>query len=171
MCGKFNQLIVFSGMICVIALLVINPNLLNDISKEELALKSKEKSLSLKDSLSFKSKLIILICFCIAVGIVLFNIFRDTKEFQNSNKNSMGKFQKPICTNATINKEEYNKQTEESTKKELSKLYNNPKYQRMLIEKGKDKSNWNWQTKEKESKTIFREGKESSDEDEDLSYV
>ncbi len=171
MCGKLNQLIVFSGMICVIAILVIYPNLLSDMSNDDIVAKNKEKPLSLKDSLSFKSKLIILICFCIAVGILLFNIFQDTKDFQTTSKNSMGKFQKPICTNAKLNKEEYNQQTEESTKKELSKLQNNPKYQRMMIEKGKDKSNWNWQTKEKESKTIFREGKESSDEDEDLSYV
>lgn len=171
MCGRFNQLIVFSGMICIIAVLVIYPNLLNNLSNEELALKAKEKPLSLKDTLSFKSKLIIVICFCVAVGILLFNIFQDTKDFQNSSKNSMGKYQKPLCTNAALNKEEYTRQTEESTKKELSKLYNNPKYQRMMIEKGKDKSNWNWQTKEKESKTIFREGKESSDEEEDLSYV
>lgn len=123
---------------------------------------------SIKDMLSFRDKLIIL------GGVILFVVFgfaymrNDSQSFQAEAKKPE-KFFKPVVSN--ICPEEYDQQTRTTTERELDKLRRNPKFQQMLKEKGTDRRKWVWQTREKEEKQVFREGNETSDEEEDLSYI
>jgi hypothetical protein len=168
------KFIVLGLMISTIVMLLMYPTLIEDyINPDQVKVSStiKNEFKTLKEKLSFRTKMIIVSCFIVALGVLLLIIRSDSKQFQAKNKNSYQAHIKPTCSNGTYSKEEYEKETQETTNKELLKLQNNPKYQQMLRERGVDKANWNWQTAEKEKSNVHRDGKETSDEDEDLSHV
>ena len=60
----------------------------------------------------------------------------------------------PIQYVRRVNKENYEKECKETTERELKKLYNSKKFLQMYSQKGEDRANWVWQTKEKK-KTFF----------------
>ena len=168
------KFIVFGLMISTIAVLLVYPTLIEDlINPNQAKINSgiTNELKTLKDKLSFRTKLIITACFIVALGILLLIIRSDSKQFQAKNKNNFQTITKPTCSNGTFSKAEYEKETQQTTNKELLKLQNNPKYQQMIKERGTDKANWNWQTAEKEKSNVYRDGKETSDEEEDLSHV
>jgi hypothetical protein len=105
----------------------------------------------------------------VAITFIIFMIF-SSKQFEETSK-------KPINTQTTekqfvnkVYKGEFKKIAEDTTQRELDKLYSNPKFRTMLEKKGDKVENWVWQTKEKEKKVVYRD-RESSDEDDHLSQI
>lgn len=101
---------------------------------------------------------VVLIIFC-----VFFQMISESKVYQKE-----AKVTKPIQKSYTkrMTTNEYNHIAEETTKKELDKLYQSREFQEMIKRKGTDPSNWVWQTKEKEKRTVWRE-----DNDDDVSNL
>jgi len=64
-----------------------------------------------------------------------------------------------------LTKEEYEIVKQETTKKELEKLYENPQFQRLLNERGTDSKKWAWQSREKEKRVIYRDNEDSEEID------
>ncbi len=99
--------------------------------------------------------------------IIIIQMVRGSQEFQKESiKNTK------VPTSHVTNKmsgEQYKRVTEETTRKELEKLYNSTAFKQRLREKGEDVKNWNWQAKEKAEKTVYRD--HESSEDEDLSHI
>ena len=64
----------------------------------------------------------------------------------------------PLLTEK-VSLEEYEKEGEDYTKKQLDKLVQSEDYNKMLQQKGKDMTRWNWQTAERvERETEFKRG-------------
>ena len=119
-----------------------------------------------KSKLPFKA---IILSAVVVITFIIFMIF-SSKQFEETSK-------KPINTQTTekqfvnkVSKREFKKITEETTQRELDKLYSNPKFRTMVEKKGDKIENWVWQTKEKEKKVVYRD-RESSDEDDHLSQI
>jgi hypothetical protein len=70
-----------------------------------------------------------------------------------------------VSYTSRVSKQEYESITKEATEREIEKLMRNPKFQKMVEEKGDEPKNWIWQTKEKEKKTVYRDRESSCDED------
>jgi hypothetical protein len=103
----------------------------------------------------------------IVIIIIVIQMIRGSQEFQ---KEAIKNPDIPKSHTANkVNKEEYKRITEDTTKKELEKLYNSTAFKQKLREKGEDVKNWNWQAQEKAHKVVYRD--HESSEDEDLSYI
>jgi hypothetical protein len=89
---------------------------------------------------------------------------KNSKDYQEQSRREQKDFVRYV---EPVPREEYQKITEEVTKKELDKLYQSPDFKKMLAEKGRDQKNWAWQSREKEGKAAWRE--EESDDSIDLS--
>jgi hypothetical protein len=115
--------------------------------------------------LMFYLKVILVVL--IVGGIFVFLNVSGARSFEQEAKNT-----KPRMKHYTQKKtrEEYEREKQSVTEKELQKLYQSDKFRNMVREKGNDKAEWVWQTKEKEKKVVFREN-ESCDEDEHLSQI
>jgi heme/copper-type cytochrome/quinol oxidase subunit 2 len=105
------------------------------------------------------------------VVIVTFIIFMvmNSKSFEESAKRP-----DPTAEKSYVNKlttQQYNKITENTTKKELEKLFSDPKFKKMYEQKGNKPENWVWQTKEKEKKTVWRDREESDEDIDNLSQI
>ena len=74
----------------------------------------------------------------------------------------------PIQYVRRVNKENYEKECKETTERELKKLYNSKKFLQMYSQKGEDRSNWVWQTKEKKKRKIWNEQDDSDINSEEL---
>lgn len=165
--SKSGQIAIFVLMISIIFYgFVLSPYMR---TKEKVATDDLSKGAqSIKSMLSFRDKLIILgvVILFIVFGFIFMR--NDSQNFQAEAKKPE-KYFKPVVSNICL--EEYERQTKLTTERELEKLRKNPKFQQMLREKGTDRKKWVWQTREKEEKQVFREGNDTSDEDEDLSYI
>lgn len=69
--------------------------------------------------------------------------------------------------------QEYDKITKETTQREIKKLFDNETFKKMIEEKGENPENWNWQSREKAKKTVFRQRDENKSDtsDEHMSQV
>jgi len=65
---------------------------------------------------------------------------------------------------------QYEMITKETTQKEVEKLFSSEKFKKMAEEKGEKVENWNWQSREKSKRTVFRDDK-SDTSDEHMSQV
>ena len=74
----------------------------------------------------------------------------------------------PIQYVRRVNKENYEKECKETTERELKKLYNSKKFLQMYSQKGEDRANWVWQTKEKKKRKIWNEQDDSDIKSEEL---
>ena len=74
----------------------------------------------------------------------------------------------PIQYVRRVNKENYEKECKETTERELKKLYNSKKFLQMYSQKGEDRANWVWQTKEKKKRKIWNEQDDSDINSEEL---
>ena len=74
----------------------------------------------------------------------------------------------PIQYVRRVNKENYEKECKETTERELKKLYNSKKFLQMYSQKGEDRANWVWQTKEKKKRKIWNEQDDSDINNEEL---
>ena len=81
------------------------------------------------------------------------NVFYNNKKFKN-NKRIFNN--KPICRRSDV--DTYEKITESYTEKKLQQLTESDRFKKMFEEKGDDKRNWNWQSRERLS------GKKKKDE-------
>jgi len=104
----------------------------------------------------------VLIVFIVINVLTSKDFVRDAVKQEASNQKSF---------TSRITKEEYERSTKETTSRELQKLINDPRYSKMIKEKGTDPINWVWQTKEKEKKTVWRENNNNSDDEDDLSQI
>ena len=102
-----------------------------------------------------------IILIVVIILILLVVIIRNSKDFENQVK-----IQKTPTKYVAkrITKEEFDRQKNDTTKKEIEKLYNSPSFKRMLNQKGEDPKNWIWQTREKDKKVAFRDDVNSEDE-------
>jgi hypothetical protein len=100
---------------------------------------------------------IVLICFLIFV-------IKSTKDFQNTEEVPE---KSPV---AHISKDEYKRQADEVTKRELEKLKQSEQYKKFVESKSGNGAQ-NWQETEKDKKVVYRDGPESDDSDEDLSHI
>ncbi len=104
----------------------------------------------------------------VVVIVVIIQMIRGSQDFQ---KEAFKKTKVPKSHVLNkVNSEEYKKITNDTTRKELEKLYNSTAFKNKLREKGEKPENWNWQLKEKSEKVVYRDH-ESSNEDEDLSHI
>jgi hypothetical protein len=87
---------------------------------------------------------------------------KGSKEFKKTEEKKMAEA-RPKTYVKKLSKEEYEKVKAETTQRELQKLYENPKFKRLLNERGTDSKNWTWQTKEKEKKVVYRDNDNSED--------
>ena len=85
------------------------------------------------------------------------NVFYNNK-YKNNNINN-----KPYCQRTDV--DNYERISEFYTKKSLKELFETNKFKQMLEEKGKDKKNWNWQSRDRLA------GKKQLDESEINSYI
>lgn len=116
-----------------------------------------------------KFSLKIIIVSLVVVVIFIFFMVMNSKTFEESAKRP-----DPTAEKSYVNKlttQEYNKITENTTKRELEKLYNNPKFKKMAEQKGDKQENWVWQTKEKEKKTVWRDRDQSDEDIDNLSQI
>ena len=74
----------------------------------------------------------------------------------------------PIQYVRRVNKENYERECIETTERELKKLYNSKKFLQMYSQKGEDRANWVWQTKEKKKRKIWNEQDDSDINSEEL---
>lgn len=118
-----------------------------------------------KSKFSFKFALLCLIALVIFVFIML----TSARNFEKNAKVTTNANQKNFVQR--VSKEEYERQKQEVTQKELEKLYKSEQFRKMKNMKGERMSEWNWQTKENEKKVVFREDPIDDDEDEHLSQV
>lgn len=184
--GSLAKILILVAMVIIIISIIITPNNNENIKLQQQSYYNKYNNDSsgnnnnyskpLKDIIPLKYKIGII--FLIALGIIYFIL---------TTKNDAILFQKNIKLNNIKDRElklKYNKvqyvkpvdkytyisQATTTTQKELEKLKNNSKYLNMLKERGFDKSKWNWQTAEKESKQVWRE-EHSDNSDTNLSYI
>jgi hypothetical protein len=67
-----------------------------------------------------------------------------------------------------VDKKKYNELTKEITQSEVKKLMNSEEFKRVYEEKGENEENWNWQSREKAKKVLFKDENEDDIKDEDL---
>jgi hypothetical protein len=91
------------------------------------------------------------VCFIIALLIYL---IKNSKEFQKDAQENPVVQKSPV---AQISKSDYQKQTDENTKREIEKLMKSEKYRQHLAKKGNDETKYNWQLAEKEKKVVYRD--------------
>ena len=105
----------------------------------------------------------------IFIGFLIY-LFSENNE--NYNKELKYREKYPIQYTRRLNNEEYERECEETTERELQKLYNSQKFLQMYSEKGVDKSNWCWQTSEKKKKKNWndRDSDIKSEELENLTF-
>ena len=92
------------------------------------------------------------------IGSRKFKVTEDKKL-----KSLEGKSKKTFVKQLT--KEEYEIVKQETTKKELEKLYENPQFQTLLNERGTDSKKWAWQSREKEKRVVYRDNEDSEEID------
>ena len=79
------------------------------------------------------------------------NIFYNPKDYYSQkNKNN---YNRHYCYQTDMNT--YNKITKENTKREIEKLYETKEFQHMYKQKGEDKKNWNWQSRERMERSCY----------------
>jgi hypothetical protein len=101
------------------------------------------------------------------VTLVIY-LIKNSKDFQKDAQDNPVVEKSPV---ARISKSEYQKQADETTKRELEKLMQSEKYKKMKESKGNDPKKYNWQTAEKEKRTIYRDNEDSDNSDDSLSKV
>ena len=97
-------------------------------------------------------------------------IYKGKKSFAKEELKKKQLKQSTLFAEPIQDKSKYELITKETTKKEIEKLYENVKFKKMLNEKGETTENWNWQSREKAKRTVFREEK-SDTSDEHMSQV
>lgn len=109
--------------------------------------------------------------FLIVTAVLIFFIYSMVSGSKGYMQKAKNEFETPKKSYVErISKAEYEKITQETTKKELVKLMQSPQFKQMKQQKGEDPKNWVWQTREKEKKVVYRE-REDSDEDDHLSQL
>lgn len=99
--------------------------------------------------------------------VIVIQMIKGSKDFQKEAVRNT-KVPRSHVVNKT-SPDEFKRVTEETTRKELEKLYNSAAFKQKLREKGEDVKNWNWQAKEKAGQVVYRD--HESSEDEDLSHI
>lgn len=182
MSNKPIQSLIIIFMVFVIIIIVAFPSTISDLlilvklnekNSDNQDNEIKEQTLSLKDRIPFNVKLLITSFFLFVFGVFIILIGKSNKNTQDEIIKNLDREEKvkPVVANPIHSKYQYDHVTKSTTEKELEKLKRNPKFQQMLQEKGTDKKNWVWQTAEKEKKTVWREGEDTDDSNEDLSNV
>jgi preprotein translocase subunit SecG len=100
--------------------------------------------------------------------ILIIYLIKNSKGFQKDAQEN------PVVEQSRVGKvseEEYKKQTEENTKREIEKLMQCEKFKKLKAVKGEDPKNYNWQIADKAKKTVYRENEDSDDSDDSLSKV
>lgn len=100
---------------------------------------------------------IIVICALVLVIFIVLMV-SSAKEFPDEQK----KERQPVFVER-ISKEDYEREKEEFTRREVEKLYRSKQFNEMKKEKGDNKENWIWQSREKAKKTVWRENENSED--------
>ena len=113
-----------------------------------------------------KKKLILPIILIVVVILIIFIVssVRGSKNFiQTQEKKQIDQSRKTFVKRLTG--EEYERSKEETTQKELQKLYENQKFKKLLNERGSDSKKWAWQSREKDKRVVYRENEDSEDID------
>ena len=115
-------------------------------------------------------KFIVLITVVFLLLGFLWIIRKGKKDFVKEEVIKMVKQQRTLYAEPVQDKSKYDLITKETTQKEIEKLYENERFKKMLNEKGETLEKWNWQSREKAKRTVFREDK-SDTSDEHMSQV
>jgi hypothetical protein len=109
----------------------------------------------------------------IIIASFIWNVKKGKATFVNEQVKKSIKQSKKLFAENVQNREEYDMITKETTKKEIEKLFENERFKTMVDERGENQENWNWQSREKSKKVVFREvGEGKSDtSDEHMSQV
>ena len=136
------------------------------LHKEKQDNKTKETVENLKNKIPTNVKIILVTLVLSSLVILIFFISKDSKTYQSYEKKKLQQAEKNKISFVSnpISKKDFEKEAKSATEIELEKLKQNPKYQKMLEEKGTNKENWVWQTREKEKKDVWREEEESNSE-------
>ena len=100
----------------------------------------------------------------IIIGFFIYLSSQNSKRYIEKNNYK----DNPIQYVRRVNKENYEKECKETTERELKKLYNSKKFLQMYSQKGEDRANWVWQTKEKKKRKIWNEQDDSDINSEEL---
>ena len=115
-------------------------------------------------------KFIVLITVVFLLLGFLWIIRKGKKDFVKEEVIKMVKQQRTLYAEPVQDKSKYDLITKETTQKEIEKLYENERFKKMLNEKGETLEKWNWQSREKAKRPVFREDK-SDTSDEHMSQV
>ena len=123
---------------------------------------------------SFKTspyfRYILLGLICLIVGGFVWSISKGKISFAKEQEKKAKIQEEKSYVEPIRSKTTYDVITKETTQKEVEKLFNSEKFKKMAEEKGENIENWNWQSREKTKRTIFREDK-SDTSDEHMSQV
>ena len=177
-CGSICEVFIYSSMIAVLLmillfhesfeLLLLSINIDVRENKENTA-----QSQNIKQQIPFKLKLSAAMIVGVLGLIFFIKTSKESKNFQKrqERKEENPEYSKPVIANFTPDKKKYNYMIKSTTEKELAKLKQNPKFRKMLEERGTEEKNWNSRLIEKERQAVWREGDESCNSDEDLSNI
>ena len=185
--SNIAKTLILVAMVVVIVSIIIAPTKVEEIKtiindqginnhKTEDNINNSSYKRPLKHQIPFKYKVGLVVLLCL--GILYFIVSmknegiqyqNNTKEYLKNNEELHLKFNR-IQYAKPVNKQVYESEAKLATQRELEKLQNNPKYLSLLKERGNDLSKYNWQTAEKESKTVWRD-EESDKSEDDLSKI
>lgn len=154
---KINSNIFFYGMFIAIIISMIHHHFF-----EEKTISTDSDSKTLIDQFLQKHKINLIILVFVFILFCLWLFIRNFIEFKEETTNPQSHYIK-VFTQKLITKEELQKNSEEATRRELKKLFENPQFQKMYEEKGDDMTNWNWQSRERAQKVVYRDNESCSD--------
>ncbi len=107
---------------------------------------------------------------CLILGGFIWGVSKGKISFAKEQEKKAKIQNEKVFAEPTKGLNQYEMITKETTQKEVEKLFSSEKFKKMAEEKGEKVENWNWQSREKAKRTVFRDDK-SDTSDEHMSQV